>query len=323
MRPFIFRMHSMKLQRTIVIGAAGLALILAGCTSVLSPFKPHKKEIKEMPSPPPPVVMPVPTAIAPVPPPVEAKKPKILVRIGDEKITRPEFEKRYNEYLLIANPEKERILTRDEFLQKLIRDELVMRYAKKGRIDKDPPFRALLAREKQKLLVQYILQNKLPEKLNVSDAEVNAYYKKHINEFTHPKKIQVRHILTSTIEEAREALLRLNIGGNFGEVAQDMSIHSSRNQGGQLPPFSRGTYNRTFEDAAFSLKVGQRSGIVKTDLGYHIIEKTGETPERIIPLAQVKDKIMERTIQEKRKNALDAFYGKLRTETPVEILRKP
>ena len=62
---------------------------------------------------------------------------------------------------------------------------------------------------------------------------------------------------------------------------------------------------------------------MKTDLGYHIIEKTGETPKRIIPLAAVRDTILERIADEKIKKALDAFYLKLRTETPVKILGKP
>lgn len=246
-----------------------------------------------------------------------------LVRIGRKEISRGEFQKRYDLYLLIVDPEKEKVLTRDDYLNKMISDELVERFAEREKIDKDPLFLARVDKERQSLLLDYILKNVLMEKITVSDEEIANYYREHIKDFTQEAKIQVRHILTSDEESARKALRRLEAGEDFGDVARDVSIHVSRDQGGRLPPFERGTYNKEFEDAAFALKVGERSGIVKTDLGYHIIEKTGETPRTVTPLSEVRGKILEKLMQEKRERAIENFYKKAKSETPVEIFGKP
>jgi len=259
----------------------------------------------------------------PSPAPEIPPRSETLVRIGRKEISHEEFQKRYDLYLLVADPEKEKVLTRDEYLNRMISDELVQRFAEREKIDKDPLFLARVEKERQSLLLDYILRNVLMEKITVSEEEIANYYGEHIKEFTQEAKIQVRHILTSDEESARKALRRLEAGEDFGDVARDVSIHVSRDQGGRLPPFERGTYNKEFEDAAFPLKVGERSGIVKTDLGYHIIEKTGETPRSVTPLPEVRGKILERLMQEKRERALENFYQKARSEAPVEIFGKP
>lgn len=251
------------------------------------------------------------------------KPEEILVRIGTSQITREQFEKRYAEYLAIAQTGQGKNPTREEYLQKMILEELLWNYAKQEHIDDDPQFRALLLEAQQKILLEYIMKNKLNEKINVFDEEIVWYYNERLEDFTRPARIQVRHIMNATIEEAREALRRLEAGSDFQDVARNFSIHASRDVGGQLPPFSRGTYNKDFEDAAFALKVGERSAIIKSELGYHIIEKTGETPSAAIPFQEVKDQIKKRLTEEKRQRALDYFYKTLFNEASVEILKEP
>jgi peptidyl-prolyl cis-trans isomerase C len=251
------------------------------------------------------------------------KKENFILKIGKKKIDRQEFEQRYTEYLILADPDREEILNRKKFLDKFVRDELIRRYAIRERIDREPAFKAILEKEKQKLLVDYILQHRLLEKVNVSDEEIEWYYNEKIDEFTKQAIIQVRHIVTSTSEEANEVQARLDGGEDFADVARNLSIHSSRNQGGRLPPFSRGIYDPDFENAAFPMKVGEISGIIKTDLGYHIIEKTGETPETTTPLEEVKGRILEKIVQEKRARALKSFEKKLKKEIDVQVLGTP
>lgn len=253
----------------------------------------------------------------------ETNNEKIIFRIDGRDVGQEEFEKRYLEYLLVADPEKEQILNRREFLDLLIREELVRLYAEQERIDKDPSFKALLEREKQRLLVDYILNNRLMSKTVVTDEEMLTYYNENRDQFIRPAKIQVRHIQTITLEEAREVKERLENGESFSEVAADVSIHSSRNQGGRLPPFLRGSYDPDFEAAAFPLKVGERSEIVRTDLGYHIIEKTSETPENVIPFDQVRGLIMEKIVEERKAEVLEEFYSDLKRQANVQVLAPP
>ncbi|XP_071722722.1 peptidyl-prolyl cis-trans isomerase Pin1-like [Rutidosis leptorrhynchoides] len=60
----------------------------------------------------------------------------------------------------------------------------------------------------------------------------------------------------------------------FEDVATTVSDCSSAKRGGDLGKFGRGQMQKPFEDATFSLKVGEISQIVETDSGAHIIKRT-------------------------------------------------
>ncbi|KAL7472481.1 hypothetical protein ACHAXS_012829 [Conticribra weissflogii] len=57
----------------------------------------------------------------------------------------------------------------------------------------------------------------------------------------------------------------------FPKYAAERSDCSSYRNNGDLGFFGRGMMQKPFEDASFGLAVGQMSGIVSTDSGYHLI----------------------------------------------------
>jgi len=87
------------------------------------------------------------------------------------------------------------------------------------------------------------------------------------------EKIRCAHILVDKESKAKEVLEKLKNGESFSKLAQEYSIDSSRKRGGDLGYFGRGVMVKEFENAAFSLKPGEVSGIVKTQFGYHIIKR--------------------------------------------------
>ena len=87
------------------------------------------------------------------------------------------------------------------------------------------------------------------------------------------EKIRCSHILVKKEALANEILEKLNRGESFGKLAEQFSIDGSRKSGGDLGFFGRGAMVREFEKAAFSLKKGEISGIVRTQYGYHIIKR--------------------------------------------------
>jgi NIMA-interacting peptidyl-prolyl cis-trans isomerase 1 len=86
--------------------------------------------------------------------------------------------------------------------------------------------------------------------------------------------------ITLTKEEALKELENIrekivNGTSTFEEIAKVRSDCSSAKQNGDLGFFARGQMQKPFENATFSLKIGELSGIVDTDSGVHIILRTG------------------------------------------------
>lgn len=67
---------------------------------------------------------------------------------------------------------------------------------------------------------------------------------------------------------------RIGGGEDFAEVAQEISDCPSGKRGGDLGSFGRGQMVKEFEEAAFGLAVGETSGVIETDFGYHLIQRT-------------------------------------------------
>ena len=89
-------------------------------------------------------------------------------------------------------------------------------------------------------------------------------------------KVRASHILIEKHSQALKVLEELKAGRDFKELARKYSTCPSRKRGGDLGFFGRGRMVKEFERAAFALKVGEVSGPVKTQFGYHVIKKTGE-----------------------------------------------
>ncbi len=93
-------------------------------------------------------------------------------------------------------------------------------------------------------------------------------------------KVQARHILVDTEEEAASLLKQIKEGTDFGELARKCSkCTNSGARGGDLGFFGRGQMVKEFEETAFSLtKENPLSGVVKTPFGYHLIEFIDRVP---------------------------------------------
>ncbi|MEE2743680.1 MAG: peptidylprolyl isomerase [Bdellovibrionota bacterium] len=89
-----------------------------------------------------------------------------------------------------------------------------------------------------------------------------------------PDRISALHILVDHEHEAEDLLKKLKDGDEFEKLAADFSKCPSGKQGGNLGEFGKGMMVDEFEKAAFGLDVGQVSGSVKTQFGYHLIKRT-------------------------------------------------
>lgn len=89
----------------------------------------------------------------------------------------------------------------------------------------------------------------------------------------------MRSTASRSKEEAETEINRLKSevadGADFADLAKAHSDCPSGKGGGDLGSFPRGAMVPAFEDAVFALEPGQVSGVVETDFGYHLIQRTG------------------------------------------------
>jgi len=183
----------------------------------------------------------------------------------------------------------------------------------------------------QGMAIQKFIDEKVTQKITVSDKETKAYYDSHPDFFKEPEQVQASHILIkvepkfneSQKAEAREKIetiqQKLQEGGDFAALAKEFSECPSSEKGGDLGFFKRGQMVKPFEDAAFTLEPNKTSDIVETRFGYHLIKTIDKRPETTIPYKDIKDKLEQYLKQEKVKNEIKLYVDKLREKAKVEI----
>jgi peptidyl-prolyl cis-trans isomerase C len=84
------------------------------------------------------------------------------------------------------------------------------------------------------------------------------------------------HILVKDEKLARELLSKLKSGANFAALAREFSQCPSKSSGGDLGWFGPGKMVAAFEEAVKRLSHGSFSDVVRTQFGFHLIQKTGQ-----------------------------------------------
>jgi len=138
----------------------------------------------------------------------------------------------------------------------------------------------------------------------VTDADLQAYYQKHLDQFQVKDQVRVRHILikvpqgadaatdAAAKKKAEDIRKQILAGGDFAKLAKENSDDpGSKEQGGELGFVQKGQTVPEFEKAAFDGNPGQTSEIVKTQFGYHILQTEEKQTAHTTPLSAVKSQI--------------------------------
>ncbi len=185
--------------------------------------------------------------------------------------------------------------------------------AKKAGVEKDPSFLQRNAFTKRKDLHDIFISQKLVEK--ITDAKVEAYYKKNIVNGTRQQEIRARHILLDSKEMADAVLASLKGGADFSQLAKERSKGPSGASGGDLGYFGRDSMVAEFSEAAFKLEKGGISQPVKTQFGWHIIKLEDKRAKPTPELEQVRGQIYQLLIGEARRK----IYEEMRENADVKF----
>jgi peptidyl-prolyl cis-trans isomerase D len=157
--------------------------------------------------------------------------------------------------------------------------------------------------EKRKIKYGLLNVDQVRQTITVPETDIAAFYQKSLGQYQTPAQVRASHILFKTdgkdenaVKAKAEEVLKLAKAPNadFAALAKKYSEDESNSaSGGDLDYFGRGRMVAEFEQAAFAMKNGETSDLVKTAFGFHIIKVVDNKPESTRPLAEVRSEIEE------------------------------
>lgn len=280
--------------------------------------------------------------------------PKSIVSTGaaatvnGEEVSIEELDSRYGFFFFLAGyPEEyKQMITKESFLDTLINEKLLLQEAASQDItvtdktvdesideliETSPLSREELEKRleengfsmddlneyyKKQIIITKLLNLTAFSGIAITDSEIAEYYDENKEQYVAVEgQIRARHILVETKDEAEEILDELLKGVDFATLAKSRSIGPSAAAGGELGFFSRGQMVPEFEEAAFALRINEISKPVKTEFGWHIIERE---PNKIY-LIEVRDSIKSFLLTEKQKQVIEDYLNELKDKADIVV----
>ncbi|HKI78056.1 MAG TPA: peptidylprolyl isomerase [Ignavibacteriaceae bacterium] len=190
----------------------------------------------------------------------------VLASVGGHKITMGDFTARYEDYLIYSGV-KDNVPLRFSILNNMINEILLKDYDNNSKIYNNSEYQKELKWTKDEVILAYLKDQEVYSKITATENELHkAFERTNI-------KLEVRHLYAPTKKAADELYALLKMGVDFNKLAKQVFTDSLlRNNGGYLGYISWGSTDPNFEEAAYSLKVGEISKPVKTAKGYSIIK---------------------------------------------------
>ncbi len=227
---------------------------------------------------------------------------------------------------------------RIEFLETMVRFELLAHEALQRGLDEEPE----VQRVQKQLMIQALMKTEFEDQIQLSDitdAEIQAYYEGHPEEFHKAEQVRAAHILIKNRATAERAFAELSANPTdanlFRETAGRLNEDPiTRDEFGDLsfiyrdghrdpgdPELPDGaTVPAAVAEAAFAIQSigGLAPTLIETDQGFHIVKLTARRPALDRTLAESERAIRNRLWREKRETAISEFVDRLRREANIE-----
>ncbi|UOD35340.1 SurA N-terminal domain-containing protein [Deferribacteraceae bacterium V6Fe1] len=173
----------------------------------------------------------------------------------------------------------------------------------------------------EKIKVKYVVfdEKDYNTEVKVTDQEAENYFLQNKTNFHQDEQLEARHILVrvkdfndkkendAALKKINDALKEIEKGKSFAEVAKKYSEDTTAANGGYLGFFKKGVMVKEFEDAAFGLKPGEVSKVVKSPFGYHIIKVEKKLEDKDLSFEEAKAQIIQKIKSEKEKAGFKAY----------------
>jgi peptidyl-prolyl cis-trans isomerase C len=244
----------------------------------------------------------------------------VVALVNGRAITQTEFDVRWGELSEATRSRYEKEGGKRRFLDELITRELLMQEARRQGLDQSESIRDKTQRFKEQLILDELLKDKLQTKVELTKAELDAYYERHARELLDPLKVQVSQMLLPNYPAAKDLETQVNRGGDFAKFAQRYSIdEKTKPKGGDLGPYRKGLLVPEVDAVVHSLKPGQVSAPIKTADGYYLVMITPLDKEIIQADLAIQERLRQELLADKRRKRFEEVIADIRANATVRL----
>jgi len=252
--------------------------------------------------------------------PAQQEEEPIVALVNGRAITQAEFDIRWGELAGATRARYEKTGGKRRFLDELITRELLMQEARRQGLDQSDTIRSKTQRYKEQLILDDLLKDKLQSKVEVTKAELDAYYESHADELLAPLKVQVSLMLLPNFPAAKDLETQVNRGGSFAAFAKRYSVdEKTKAKGGDLGPYRKGLVLPEVDAVIHTLKPGLISAPIKTDQGYYLVMTTPLDKEIIEADLATQERLRQELLADKRRKRFEEVIADIRANATVRL----
>ncbi len=271
-----------------------------------------------------------------------AEDPVVAI-VNTERVRLSYLDKKYNE----LGPERALQTSRDEFLNQMIDQRVLIQEAKRRNISIAPQEvlnaydlllnKSRLTREKFRtqmitrnlteddilstiqntLLIEELIEDVMPK--NFSDEDLKRVYDANKASFTLKDAVRASHIVVNDIEVALDLIKRARAGEDFGLLAQDLSLDPrAKTSKGDLGWFQKGMVPDEVENVAYALKVAEVSDPIRSEKGWIVLKLTGKQPTLALSFDQARPTLEREFRENLRKKIAQDLLKELKSRAKIE-----
>ena len=243
---------------------------------------------------------------------------KILAKVGGLAVTEAEVNEMIMK-MMQRGQSLDNAQGREMVIEQLIANKLFLLEAQKKMYEFNADFKAQFQKVKEEMLVSFAMSKTLEDVKPATDDEIKAFYEENKEHFVAGESVSASHILVDSEEKAKELLEKINGGEiSFEDAARKESSCPSSENGGNLGEFTKGQMVPEFDEAVFSMSVGEITGPVKTQFGYHLIKLNAKTEEKPYAFEEIKSQLGDMVMKDKQQKAYQSKINQLKILYPVD-----
>jgi len=259
-----------------------------------------------------------------------APKDTVLARVGNDKITRSEVERRLEE---LPEPYRTNFQTpdgRQQFLDRLIEERVWLIGARKHGVEKRPELQRQIEQTERDLVIRTYVNEVMAANPAPTDSEAKVYYDAHIGDYRTPATVTMSHILSKTESDAKKVRSWAKGKQDWKKLVEKCTVDSvTRTTGGSLGTVTReGNFasigaQPALAESAYALGIAAGAGAIggpwKTNRGWHVVKVEGVRAEGQRSFDQVKSLIQRQLSQTRSQDFYKAQLAKEKADLGFSV----